>query len=208
MGAVNTVGAPTVGSGNRRPAYEMLPILTAAARAEAAALAQNTGRCLAEQRISHPIGQLVDLVRSQADTLGLYEDEALVCCLVVPTDPDVRHWGAEGRTPGLLVSLIPPVPGRDNQGGRPLTLWLADRAARSGVEWVWWEIPATADATSEASTSLTDTLHDLGWEYLPPVRRADGERVTRLRLRAEARDAPAVAISAPDAALRMLAVSG
>ncbi|MFF6979368.1 hypothetical protein ACFZAV_16845 [Streptomyces sp. NPDC008343] len=184
----------------------MLPISTGASRAEAAALAQEAALRLAEQHIGHPTGHLVDLIRSQADMLGLHEDGILVGCLVVPPDPDVRHWGVEGRAPGLLVSLVPPVPGGDTQGVRLLTLWLADCAARSGLEWVRWEIPTTADATSEASTSLTDTLRDLGWEYLPPVRRSGGERVTRLRLRAEARLAPAVAISASDAAMRMLAV--
>ncbi|MEV4333614.1 hypothetical protein AB0K02_24255 [Streptomyces sp. NPDC049597] len=208
MGAAGTIGGLTVSRYNQRSAYEMLPISTGASRAEALALAQEAALRLAEQHIDHPTSQLVGLIRSQADMLGLYEDGALVGCIVVPPEPEMRHWGAEGRAPGLLVSLVPPVPGENTLGGRLLTLWLADRAARSGLEWVWWEIPAPADATSEASTSLTDTLQDLGWEYLPPVRRADGERVARLRLRAEARNAPAVAISAPDTALRMLAVSG
>ncbi|MEV5010595.1 hypothetical protein [Streptomyces sp. NPDC055692] len=208
MGTADTIDGLTAGRHNPRPAYEMLPISTGASRAEAAALAQDAALRLAEQHINHPTSHLMDLIRSQADTLGLYEDGILVGCLVVPPDPDVRHWGAEGHAPGLLVSLVPPVPGEDTQGGRLLTLWLADQAARIGLEWVRWEIMAPADATNAASTSLTNTLHDLGWENLPPVRRPDGERVTRLRLRAEARDAPAVAISAPDAALRMLAVSG
>ncbi|MFF8992503.1 hypothetical protein ACF09H_21710 [Streptomyces sp. NPDC014983] len=206
---MNTVNTATDGSIGPRPAYEMLPILTGAARADAAALAQNASRCLAEQRINHPSGQLVDLIWSQANTLGLYEDGRLTALAVVPWGPDVRHWGAEGRGPGLLVSLVPPVPGQDSQAVRLLTLWLADRAARSGLEWVRWEIPATADVTSGTSTSLLmDALHNLGWEGLPPVRRADGERVAPLRLRAERRKAPTVAISAPAAALRMLAVNG
>jgi hypothetical protein len=50
-------------------------------------------------------------------------------------------------------------------------------------------------------------LRDLGWEDLPPVRRADGERVTPLRLRAERRPAPTVVISAADDALPLPAVS-
>lgn len=208
MGTAGAIDGLVAGSDTRRPAYEMLPISTGASRAEAAALAQEAALRLAEQNIDHPTSQLIDLIRSQADTLGLYEDGILVGCLVVPPEPDVRHWGAEGHAPGLLVSLVPPVPGGDTQGVRLLALWLADRAARSDLEWVRWEITAPADATSGASSLLTNTLHDLGWEYLSPVRRADGERVVRLRLRAETRDASAVAISAPDAALRMLAVSG
>ncbi|MFJ4623672.1 hypothetical protein [Streptomyces sp. NPDC088812] len=207
MGTTGAIDGLTIGRDNPRPAYEMLPISTGASRAEAAALAQEAALRLAEQHIDHPTSHLVDLIRSQADVLGLYEDGILISCLVVPPDPDVRHWGTEGRAPGLLVSLVPPVPGGDIQGVRLLTLWLADRAARSGLECVWWEIPTTTNASSEASTSLTDTLHDLGWEYLPPIHRTDGERVKRLRLRAEPRDASAVALSAPDAALRLLAVS-
>ncbi|MET9735138.1 hypothetical protein ABZZ79_32205 [Streptomyces sp. NPDC006458] len=50
-------------------------------------------------------------------------------------------------------------------------------------------------------------LRDLGWEDLPAVRRADGERITPLRLRAELRPAPTVAISASADALPLLAVS-
>ncbi|MFD8263613.1 hypothetical protein ACFV19_33050 [Streptomyces griseoluteus] len=208
MATAGTIHGLTAGSDNPRPVYEMVPIDTGASRAEAAALAQETALRLGAQQLDHPTSHLVDLIWSQADMLGLYEDGILAGCLVVPPDPDVLHWGAEGRAPGLLVSVVPPVPGGDTQEGRLLTLWLADRAARSGLEWIRWEIPAPADASSEANTSLMNTMHDLGWENLPPVRRPNGERVTRLRLRAEARDAPAVAISAPEAALRMLTVTG
>ncbi|UFQ99791.1 hypothetical protein KBP30_00400 [Streptomyces sp. Go40/10] len=196
-------GVPTANS-SRGPAYEMLPVRTGAARAEAAALAEDTARLLAEQGIHHPAGHLSDLIRSQATVLGLYEDGVLVGCLVVHADPDMRHWGPDGRARGLLVSLVPPVPGRIEQVGRLLSLWLADYTARAALEWVWWEIPA-ADG-SETSTTLLDTVRDLGWEVLPAVRRTDGEQVVRLRLRAEVRNALTAAISPPRTALPTPAV--
>ncbi|MEU2354423.1 helix-turn-helix transcriptional regulator [Streptomyces misionensis] len=203
MDDAGTACAPALDTHSRRTAYEMLPVLTSTARSEAAALAC---RHLAEQRISHSFGYLVDLIWSQT-MLGLYEDKRLIAFVVVLREPDMRHWGVDGRAPGILVTLVPPVPGQDSHAGRLLTLWLADQAARRGLEWVWWEIPAAADVTAETSATLMGTLRDLGWEVLSPVRRADGGRVVRLRLRAERRDALTAAISAPEATLRMLAVS-
>ncbi|MGM9379195.1 hypothetical protein [Streptomyces longwoodensis] len=180
MGAVDT------------PVYAMLPVRTGAARAEAAALAQEATRRLADQGIDHPAGPLVALIQSQAIVTGLYDDEELVGCLVVHVGEDLPHWSRAYPDPVVRVSLVPPVPGHDDQAARLLALWLADHAAQHGLEWVWWEIPAA----SQTRPTLLVLLRDLGWEDLPAVRRADGERVTPLRLRAELRPAPTVAISA------------
>ncbi|MFF5538517.1 hypothetical protein ACFY71_39730 [Streptomyces cinerochromogenes] len=201
---MGTNGVPTTSS-SQGPAYEMLPVRTGAARAEAAALADDTARLLAEQGISHPVGQLVHLIRSQATVLGLYDDGVLVGCLIAHPDGDMRHWGPDGGDRGLLVSLVPPVPGRTEHVGRLLSLWLADYAARTAREWVWWEIPA-ADG-SETSTTLLDAVRDLGWEVLPAVRRTDGQQVLRLRLRAHGRDALTAVISPPRTALPTPAVN-
>jgi hypothetical protein len=191
MGAVGT------------PVYAMLPVRTGAARAEARALAQEAARRLAEQGIDHPADQMIAFLRSEATITGLYDDGELAGCLVLHPRADLPHWVRDCPGPGIWVSLVPPVPGHDDQAARLLTLWLADHAAQHGLEWVWWEVPAA----SEARATLLALLRDLGWEDLPPVRRADGERVTPLRLRAERRPAPAVAISAADDALLLPAVS-
>lgn len=186
-----------------KPVYAMLPVRTGAARAEAAALAQETTRRLAEQGIDHPADQLVALIRSQATVTGLYDDGELAGCLVVHPGADLPHWSHGCPGPGIWVSLVPPVPGHDDQAARLLTLWLADHAAQHGLEWVWWEVPSD----SQTRATLLALLRDLGWEDLPPVRRADGERITPLRLRAEPRPAPTVAISAADDALPLPEVS-
>ncbi|WP_052412498.1 hypothetical protein [Streptomyces mutabilis] len=178
------------------PVYVMLPVRTGAAKAEAAALAQEATRRLSDQGIDHPADQLVALIRSQATVTGLYEDSELTGCLVVHPGEDLPHW-CRDLGPGVAVSLVPPVPGHDDQAVRLLTLWLADHAAQHGLEWVWWGLPAAF----ETRPTLLVSLRDFGWEDLPAVRRADGERVTPLRLRAERRPASSVVISAADDAL-------
>ncbi|GLX22513.1 hypothetical protein [Streptomyces lavendulae] len=179
------------------PVYALLPVRTGAARAEAAALVQEAVRQLADQGIDYPADQLVDLVQSQATVTGLYDEGELTGCLVVHPGEDRPHWSRAFPGTGLLVSVVPPVPGRDDQAARLLTLWLADRAAQHCLEWIWWEVPAGL----QRRTTLLALLRDLGWEDLPPVRRADGQRVTPLRLRADRRPAPTVAIFASADAL-------
>ncbi len=183
------------------PVYAMLRVRTDAARAEAAALAQEAALGLAEQGIEHPVDELVALIQSQATVTGFYDDDTLVGCLVVDPDAGLPH---RGGGPGVWVSLVPPVPGRDDQEARLLALWLADHAAQHGLEWVWWNLPVTGRTRG----TLLELLRDLGWEDLPPVRRAtDGVRVTPLRLRAERRPAPAVAVCTSPDALPLPAVS-
>ncbi|MEU3046794.1 hypothetical protein ABZ705_09710 [Streptomyces sp. NPDC006984] len=184
------------------PVYAMRPVLTDAARAEAAALAQEAALGLADQGIDHPVDELVARIQSRATVTGFYDDDTLVGCLVMHPDADQPHRNSD--SPGVWVSLVPPVPGRDDQEARMLALWLADHAAQHGLEWVGWELPATG----QTRLALLGLLRDLGWEDLPPVRRAaDGVRVTPLRLRAERRPAPAVAVFASPDALPLPAVS-
>ncbi|MFD7556987.1 hypothetical protein ACFV9E_20925 [Streptomyces sp. NPDC059835] len=186
------------------PVYAMLPVLTDAARAEAAALAQEAALGLADQGIDHPVDELVEVIRSQATVTGFYDGDTLVGCVVAHPGVDLPHWSGDSPGPGVWVSLVPPVPGRDDQEARLLALWLADHAAQHGLEWVGWELAATGHTRG----ALLALLRDLGWEDLPPVRRAvDGVRVTPLRLRAERRPAPAVAIFASPDALPLPAVS-
>ncbi|MGW4548536.1 hypothetical protein ACWEN4_19500 [Streptomyces violaceorubidus] len=185
------------------PVYAVLPVITDAARAEAAALAQEAALGLADQGIAHPVDELLGFLRSQA-VAGFYDGDTLVGCLVAHPGVDLPRLSGDSSGPGIWVSLVPPVPGRDDLEARLLTLWLADHAARHGLEWVGWELPATGQTRG----ALLELLRDLGWEDLPPIRRAvDGARVTALRLRAERRPAPAVAVSASPDALPLPAVS-
>ncbi|PWI04543.1 hypothetical protein DIZ27_44700 [Streptomyces sp. NWU339] len=185
------------------PVYAVLPVRTGAARAEAVALAQEATRRLADHGVDHPTDRLIDRIRSQATITGLYDDGELAGCLVVHPGLDLPHRSRDWPGPGVWVSLIPPVPGHDDQATRLLTLWLADHAAQHGLEWVWWEVPATP----QSRATLLALLRGLGWEDLPTARRADGEHLTPLRLRAERRPALTVAIFAADDALPLPAVS-
>ncbi|MFJ9967204.1 hypothetical protein [Streptomyces avermitilis] len=189
--------SPT-GRGPTAPAYEVLPITTDAARAEAAALATDRVRLLAEQGITISADRARALLREDG-ALGFYEGGILVGALVLHRDPDMRHWGAYGRDPGLLVSLDPAMAG-SIQVGRMLTLWLADYAANSRLMWVWCDVPCEPGAVDEAAQWLLTYLCDLGWETRSPAGLSPtGERVVRLRLRTQARPALAEAISDPHA---------
>ncbi|MFI2415108.1 hypothetical protein [Streptomyces sp. NPDC018947] len=168
------------------------------------ALVEDATRRLADRGIDHPTDHMLGLIRSRASVTGLYDDGVLVGCLAVHPEPDLRHWNGDCPSLGVLVSVAPPMPGHNDQTARLLTLWLADRAAQHGLEWVWWEVPCATDLTR---ATLLDFLRDLGWEDLPAVRRADGERVIPLRLRAEKRPALTAAVSASADALPLLAVS-
>ncbi|MEV6581418.1 hypothetical protein AB0M92_25020 [Streptomyces sp. NPDC051582] len=185
----------------RRPAapvYEVLPINTDAARAEAAALATDRAHLLAGQGITVTTDRANALLR-EGGALGFYEGGILVGALVLHRDPDMRHWGVDGRDPGLLVSLDPVTAG-SSQVGRMLTLWLADYAANSRLMWVWCDVPCKPGAIDEVAQWSLQYLCDLGWETrsrtsLSPT----GERVIRLRLRAQARPALTEVISDPAA---------
>ncbi|MBK3623333.1 hypothetical protein JHN59_00380 [Streptomyces sp. MBT49] len=180
------------------PVYEVLPINTDAARAEAAALATDRAHLLAGQGITVSADRATALLR-EAAALGFYEGGILVGALVLHRDPDMRHWGADGRDPGLLVSLDPVTAG-SSQVGRMMTLWLADYAANSRLMWIWCDVPCQPGAADEAAQWLLKYLCDLGWETRSPTSRSPtGERVVRLRLRAHARPALTEAISDPHA---------
>lgn len=183
---------PTTGPG--APAYEMQPIASDAARAATAALAQDRVHLLAGQDITISAG-LTTALLSEPGALGLYEDGILVGCLALRPRPDMRHWGADGRESGILVLLDPATVGTTHVG-RLLTMWLADHAARKRLTWVWCEVPSPRGHAKEASEWLLEHLRELGWETRSPtVLTPAGDRVVRLRLRAEAKAALAAAIT-------------
>ncbi|WP_255306223.1 hypothetical protein [Streptomyces sp. Wb2n-11] len=189
---------PPAGGRCAAPVYVLLPIDTDAARAEAAALAEDRARLLAGQGITVSADPTRALLQ-EPGALGLYEDGILAGALVLHEDPDMRHWGADGREPGLLVSLDPATVG-SSQVGRLLTLWLADHAADNHLMWVWCEVPSRPGSVDAASEWLLKHLRGLGWQTrTPAVLSPAGGRVARLRLGAEARPALAAAISTPPA---------
>lgn len=193
----------TIGHGGRRvlpedagPAYEMLPLNSDAACAAVEVLASDRAQLLAGQGVTVDTGRAATQLR-EPGALGLYEGSLLVGCLVLRTDPDVRHRGAGDHDAGLLVALDPATVGT-TQVGRLLTLWLADHAARKQLTWVWCEVPSPSGPAAGTGQWLLTYLCDLGWEArYPAVRSPAGGRVVRLRLRAEARAAMAAAISVP-----------
>ncbi|MFD7323952.1 hypothetical protein ACFV9D_23075 [Streptomyces sp. NPDC059875] len=169
-----------------RPVYEMRPVVTGADHAEAVALAEDRGRWAAARGIvlaSHYADSLRD---QESETVGMYEDGLLIGCLVLDWRPDLQHWGTDGREPGLFVDATHSAPGRNDQVGMLITLWLADYAARSGVPHVSCEIPWWP-ACEEGSLALLCHLRDLGWLILGSGSGKGGTPVSRLRLGAEAR---------------------
>ncbi|WP_016828441.1 hypothetical protein [Streptomyces viridosporus] len=157
---------PLTGGRTPAPVYEMLPIGTDAARAEAAALAEDRARLLAGQGIDVSVDRTRDLLQDPG-ALGLYEDGILVGALVLRTDPDTRHWGADGRDPGFLVYLDPATVG-SGQVGRLFTLWLADHAASNRLMWVWCEVPCNPGPVNEANQWLLKSCATSGGR--PPRR--------------------------------------
>lgn len=120
---------------------------------------------LAGQGITISAERATALLR-EAGVLGLYEGGILVGAFVLHRDPDMRHWGADGRDPGLLVSLDP-VTTKSSQVGRMLTLWLADYAANSRLIWVWCDVPCKPGAVDEPAQWFLKYLCDLGWVNRP-----------------------------------------
>ncbi|MFF4179864.1 hypothetical protein [Streptomyces sp. NPDC001750] len=171
------------------PVYVVRPIATDAARAEASAFAEDYARALAEQGINVSARPITSSPGGQA--LGVYEDDVLVGALVMYPHADMRHWGVDGREPGLFVSLDHTA---DGQVGQAITLWLADYAASAdGTKWVWCEVPTAA---GDAHHRLAH-LGDFGWECLRPGCGRDSSPVARLRLRARSLPGIAAVISAP-----------
>ncbi|MEU3171805.1 hypothetical protein [Streptomyces sp. NPDC007000] len=178
------------GQGADRPAYEVRPLLTPAARAEAAALVEDRIHALAALHIAPPYPHAPAVFREdQTEAVGLYENDAeavLAGCLVLHRHHDLRHWGGDDSEPGLLVSLAHTAPDRDGRTGWRMTMWLRDYADRLQTPWVYAEAPRWHAGDDRAVGRLLSHLRDLGWEVLGSGRRPEGQRVARLRLAATA----------------------
>lgn len=166
----------TIGHGGPRtlpedaagPAYEMLPINSDAARAAVAVLANDRAHLLAVQGVTVDTGRATTLLR-ESGALGLYEDSLLIGCLVLRTDPDVRHRGPGGHDAGLLIAFDPATVGT-TQVGRLLTLWLANHAARTRLTWVWCEVPSPSDLAAGSSVCGSAPRPGPRWPQRSPSR--------------------------------------
>lgn len=169
-------------------AYEMRPIVTAADREAAAALVQDRNLWLARRGLDAPALHVTAFRDHRTEAVGLYEhddgDEVLVGCLLLHREPDLRSWAVDDPAPALKVSLAHTAPGRTDRVGWLMTLWLANYAARTGIDCVYAEAPGRSTVSGGTDGRLLGHLRDLGWDMLGSGRNPDGHRVARLRLAA------------------------
>lgn len=168
--------------------YEMRPITTVTDREVAAALVQDRGLWLTRRGHEAPALHVTAFRDHRTEPVGLYEDDAgnevLVGCLLLHRQPDLRTWGVGDPAPALKASLAHTAPDRTDRVGWLMTLWLADYAARTGIDCVYAEAPTRSTTSGGAEGRLLPHLRDLGWEALGSGHTPDGHRVARIRLAA------------------------
>jgi hypothetical protein len=186
-------GAGPCGAVAVRSAYEMRRLATPAARAEAAAVAEDRIRDLSARHLGAPLPDAPSLFRqAECEVVGLYEDDAeggevMVACLRLHREPaSWAHWGRDGDEPGLLLSLAHSLPAAAGTA-RLITLWAADYTARLGRPWVRAEAPPLVGGRDAERRRLIRNLTHLGWQTLKPGRGLDGTPVTRLRIASQRR---------------------
>ncbi|MFI2736634.1 hypothetical protein [Streptomyces sp. NPDC018711] len=181
-------GAAVDRDGRATWAYEMRPVVTAADRAAAAALVQDRGQWLARRGLPAPALHVTAFRHHGTEAIGLYEedggDEVLVGCLLLHRKPDLRSWAVDDPAPALKVSLAHTAPGRTDRAGWLMTLWLADYAARTGIDFVYAEASSQSTASAGREGRLLGYLRDLGWDVLGSGRNPDGHKIARMRLTA------------------------
>ncbi|MFI5857406.1 hypothetical protein [Streptomyces parvulus] len=170
--------------------YEMRPLRSAADREVAAALIQDRARWLGPRGLDAPTLHAAPFRDPRTEAVGLYEeddgDEVLVGCLLLHRQPAPQSWGVDDSAPALMVSLAHTAPGRTDRPGWLLTMWLADYAARAGIDWAYAEVPGWHTGATDGVARLVEHLRDLGWRVLGTGHDPDGHRVTRIRLAAAA----------------------
>ncbi|MGW0883257.1 hypothetical protein [Streptomyces sp. NPDC002671] len=173
-------------------AYQMCPLRTSAEHAEAAALVVDRLDWLTRKGL--PVPSRVDvpaLFRDvRTESVGLFEDGVLVCCLILDLDPNLRHWGITDASSVFLrhVYTLPGLAGISV--ARVLTLWASDVAARRGRSWVRTEaLLARSDLPADPVSHLIAYVSDLGWSHVGTGTSVGGERIARLQLAAEHRPA-------------------
>ncbi|MFD6967870.1 hypothetical protein [Streptomyces sp. NPDC059949] len=189
--AVSDTTAPA-GTGGAGAPYGMRPLTTAADRAVAAALVEDRARWLALRGITVPRHHVAAYRAPRAEAVGLFEvgadgEEQLAGCLLLHRQSQPRFGNTESERPGLRVSLAYTAPDRGDAIGSLITLWAGDFAARTGAETVRGEAPASHTGGGQSLGRLLDHLTTSGWRITGTGHNADGERVARLEIRAEAR---------------------
>ncbi|MGW3387393.1 hypothetical protein [Streptomyces cinereoruber] len=170
--------------------YQMRPIVTAAAREAAAALVQDRNLWLSQHGHDAPDLHVTAFRDHRTEAVGLYEedsgDEILVGCLLLHRQPNLWPGAVDDQVRALKVSMAHTAPGRTDQAGCLMTLWLADYAARTGIDWVYAEVPRWSTGPEGTDVRLLGYLQDLGWHVLDSARTPDGHQVARIRLPAAA----------------------
>ncbi|KUN17605.1 hypothetical protein AQJ11_37725 [Streptomyces corchorusii] len=172
------------------PPYEARPLSTRSQQAEASVLDLHRIGSLVLRGLPHnvqaPASYLVP--DRLTEPVGLFEDAALIGCLLLHRSPDLRHWGPRAHRPGLLITHAHSIPGTAGVG-RLMTLWATDFAARLGVPCVRAEIPDCHQDAPGPGQHLLRHAEDLGWEicgygagWCNP-----GQRVARVEMPAEPR---------------------
>lgn len=168
--------------------YEMRPLLTDAQRAEAGALVEDRLSWLAARGVPLPgsFEGVPALFREERhQSVGLFEDDVLLGCLILDREADLGHWGRHGARRGLFLGHVHTLPERPDNIVRLITLWASDYAARHNVPYVRAEVPAGHDPRVATTESLLSNLQDMGWEHRGTGTGTNGEPVTRLELRAD-----------------------
>lgn len=181
--------APLRSATPSRSAYEMRPLCTDAVRAEASALVEDRLGWLARRGLPVPArGDIPALFRDdEHESVGLFEDDILLGCLILNRQPDLAHWGTAGAGPSLFLDHVHTLPGRSDDVVRLITLWASDHAARLGLPHVRAEALARHDLSVDPIARFLDRLKHMGWEIRGTGQCTNGERTARLELRAEHR---------------------
>ncbi|MFK0120136.1 hypothetical protein [Streptomyces sp. NPDC090994] len=171
--------------------YEMRLLLTDAERTEAGALVEDRLRWLTLRGLPVPMRpDIPDVYREASSacrkTAGLFEDDVLLACLILDSDPALGHWGRDGG-PSLFLGHVHTLPAHPDDAVRLITLWASDHAARLNLPCVRAEALARRDLSIDPIRPFLDRLEDMGWTVRGTGPGTDGERVARLELAAELR---------------------
>jgi hypothetical protein len=180
--------------GTRPPApFIMRPLRTAAERTEAGALVEDRVRWLELRGLPVSVRRDIpdlyrDPPRETYETVGLFEDDRLLTCLMLDRAPDLTRWGTAGNSPSLYLSHVHTLPAAQDDVLRLLTLWASDHAACLVLPHVRAEVLlARCDLGGQPVRPVLDRLQNMGWWIQGVGPGADGDHVARLELSAESR---------------------
>ncbi|HEX5534306.1 MAG TPA: hypothetical protein VFX33_11245 [Actinomycetales bacterium] len=171
-------------------AYEMRSLHTGAERAEAAALVEERLGWLTHRGLPVPARSDVPaLFRDpRCRSVGLFEDDVLIGCMILDERADYAHWGVHGVShPALFLGHVHTLPGHSDDVIRLITLWASDYAARRGLPYVRAEALARHHLSVDPIARFLDRLKNMGWAIQGAGPGSDGERRVRLELPAELR---------------------